>query len=245
VPIDRRFFIASLLAAGVGLGFGVKAVLHQQKVYVEVYEDGRAIPVGGLLVNPHGLENLEYDAEDDFRRLAVALREYVDKHEKLPDHPHDLLGLSDGSGGKIDESAFYSQDSERADHPGQPGFSYSWAWRGPRADGAPKPARPASGERDVWVFSEDYVRSGRRVYRNGTYRSQPEGYYVVLWSDGAVERVPPQDRVLVGSGAFESTYFFRGEVGVPADARTASDHLPERGRWWPAPAPMAAKVSGE
>lgn len=236
----RILLIVSLVAAGVAAGFAVKQILFSKGLYVERYQDGRVIPLSGMLLNPSGLENLKGDAEEDFLRLHRALRNYAKQHEKLPDDPRWLIEFTKSwpPERRVEASTFGTDDYKASDtySKADEGFNYSWAYRSPRANGLPKPAEPSGDERDVWVYTDVYVRSGRRVFRDGSFVTEPAGSYLVLWSDGQIERTRLEDRVLVSLGGRGKTYFFRGETGVPSDAEPAGEAMSQKGNWWPPPA---------
>lgn len=235
----RLFLVVALVVAGVFVGFLVKQLLFSNGLYVEKYVDGRVIPLNGLLVNSNGLENLKGDAEDDFQRLHRALSSYAKEYGKLPDDPRWLIEFTSSwpPEHRVEANTFGTDDYAASDtySKADEGFNYSWAYRSPRANGQPKPARATADQRDVWVYTDVYVRSRRRVFRDGSFVTDPAGSYLVLWSDGKVERVPLEERVLVSLGGRGKTYFFRGETGVPSNAESAGEANPQEGSWWPAP----------
>ena len=99
------------------------------------------------------------------------------------------------------------------------GFGYLWAYRSQRPDGKPRPVFPGPGERDVWLYTDTYVRSNSTVYKTGSGSTKPEGHYLVAWSDGKVEELP--------ISAYKRTQFhlgsarmgFVGEPGIDENSK--------------------------
>jgi hypothetical protein len=89
------------------------------------------------------------------------------------------------------------------------GFGYMWAYRGPRPDGKPRPVFPGPGERDVWLYTDTYMRSNKTVYKTGAGSTKPEGHYLVAWSDGKVEELP--------ISAYKRTQFHLGSANMGFD----------------------------
>ncbi|GEM_PF-2121864 len=220
-------------------GLAAKQTLFNREAYVERYTDGRVIPAGGLLVNPNGLSGLSNDTEGDFRKLYRAIDAYVTAKGTLPDDPRSLIPFTQDwpVGRRITEEALYTPDYRKSDvySPKDEKFNYLWAYRSPRADGTAKPPRPPSGERDVWLYTETYVRERKRVFRDGSSVTHPKGRYVVLWSDGTVEKVGFDRLVTAPSGASGEAYFFKGEAGSVKAMHPSTAGEAKRGKWWPEP----------
>jgi hypothetical protein len=237
LPLGSAVFLLALLG-----GFAAKQALFNKGSYIERYTDGRLIPIGGLMVNPHGLDGLQNDSEEDFRKLYGALTAYAKTNSRLPEDPRELVAFTSEwpANRRVTEEAFYSPDYKSSDvySPLDEKFSYMWAYRSPRADGTSKPAFPKRGERDVWLATESYVRENKKVFRDGTYVSQPTGSYLLLWSDGKVEKVGLDRRRMARSGNTGYAYFFAGEAN---EMRKSDENLPKKGKWWPEPGAGTAK----
>lgn len=191
-----------------------------------VLYNGRVVPQEGLKLNPHGLVGLENDAEQDFLRIHAAMRAYNKQYGQFPTSLRHLVSYTKTwpAWQRLTMEDLSSPDASKSDEPTHTTYTkcYMWSFRAPRPDGSPKPALPKPGERDVWLVSQNAYRSNHVVYPDGSQTYRPEGYFLVLWSDGAVERVKPDDRVLVSSGrSCGGEIAFRGAAGVPAHAKPA------------------------
>ena len=190
----RLLFTALLLLPIAVTTIGIRLYLAKTGRWMDRYQDGRAIPVTGLKLNPDGLTNLQGDAKDDFRRLAGAIRAYADKNQRFPDDPRWLIEFTKKwpESTRVTADCFDTPDRKKSDTFDSTdfGFGYLWAYRGPRPDGKPRPVFPGPGERDVWLYTDTYVRSNSTVYKTGSGSTKPEGHYLVAWSDGKVEELP-------------------------------------------------------
>jgi hypothetical protein len=237
--MSRKLVVGiSVVAGAIAVGLLGKSLLNLRGLYVERYLDGRLIPPRGLRVNPVGLTGLTRDSESDFKKLYKAIRAYGAKTGKFPDDPRVLIeftrewSVSD----RITPDAFCSPDYKKSDYyfDGDDGFSYKWTYRSPRPDGSPKPLVPGKGERDTWLVTDVLSRSNRIVYRDGTYSIEPEGYLLVLWSDGTVQRGAKTVKV-PDPGTTSHSIYYAGEAGLPLNAIPTNDELPSKGNWWPPP----------
>jgi len=191
----KRLLFTALLLLPIALTtIGIRLYLAKTGRWMDRYQDGRAIPVTGLKLNPDGLTNLQGDAKDDFRRLAGAIRAYADKNQRFPDDPRWLIEFTKKwpESTRVTADCFDTPDRKKSDTFDSTdfGFGYMWAYRGPRPDGKPRPVFPGPGERDVWLYTDTYVRSNSTVYKTGSGSTKPEGHYLVAWSDGKVEELP-------------------------------------------------------
>jgi len=207
----KRLLFTALLLLPIALTtIGIRLYLAKTGRWMDRYQDGRAIPVTGLKLNPDGLTNLQGDAKDDFRRLAGAIRAYADKNQRFPDDPRWLIEFTKKwpESTRVTADCFDTPDRKKSDTFDSTdfGFGYMWAYRGPRPDGKPRPVVPGSGERDVWLYTDTYVRSNSTVYKTGSGSTKPEGHYLVAWSDGKVEELP--------ISAYKRTQFHLGSASM-------------------------------
>ena len=221
----RLLFTALLLLPIALITVGVRIYLAKTGLWMDRFQDGRAIPVTGLKVNPNGLTNLQGDAKDDFRRLVGAIRAYADKYQRFPDDPRWLIEFTKKwpESTRVTADCFDTPDRKKSDsfNNMDVGFGYMWAYRGPRPDGKPRPVFPGPGERDVWLYTDTYMRSNKTVYKTGAGSTKPEGHYLVAWSDGKVEELP--------ISAYKRTQFhlgsasmgFEGEAGIDENSKVA------------------------
>jgi hypothetical protein len=84
-----------------------------------------------------------------------------------------------------------------------------------RSDRTPKPHNPEPGERDVWAVAEQCAKMKLLTTQQYEARLWLQGDYVVLWSDGQIERVPFKDRPHVKLDDKTWLSFYKGEAGVP------------------------------
>ncbi|MDX1931950.1 MAG: hypothetical protein SFU56_05035 [Capsulimonadales bacterium] len=207
------FFIASLL-----VGWWIR------KVTFPIYFNGKLIPWYGLKVNPAGdvLGNPE-EAVKDFRQIYAVMERYRREHGKLP-----------GAGELMKElprDAFHTPDFGRSDI--HAAFSdttaeYIWQYPAERPNGQAYPATPKPGERDVWMICDTYARMNQTVFRDRHSEYSPKGCYVVLWSDGTVEKIPVRDVIYYQTGRNEWTLGFRGETGLPTKVTSLTEHLGDK-----------------
>ncbi len=219
----RLLFTALLLLPIAVTTIGIRLYLAKTGRWMDRYQDGRAIPITGLKLNPDGLTNLQGDAKDDFRRLAGAIRAYADKYQRFPDDPRWLIEFTKTwpESTRVTADCFDTPDRKKSDsfNNTDVGFGYMWFYRSPRPDGKPRPVFPGPGERDVWLYTDTYVRSNSTVYKTGSGSTKPEGHYLVAWSDGKVEELP--------ISAYKRTQFhlgsarmgFVGEPGIDENSK--------------------------
>jgi len=191
------------------------------------YQD-RQIPESGLVLNPEGASNPgdPKEAVKDLGLVYKGLKAYIAKHGKFP-MPGELAG-SDERPGFVARDAFKLPDIDYSDYGSakEPNSTYAFAYRAPRYDESPKPTHPAEGERDVWMYTDTYVRRNETVFRDGSKTTSPTGVYVVLWSDGKIEYVEPLDVVWTGH---EGSLIMRfpGEPGTEKNAITQRQRIQE------------------
>ena len=191
---NKRFLLLlSLAALGVGVGAVVGFLWKPVPKYTFLK---REIPLGGLIVFPQGFGHLgdPENAVKDFRRIYAAMDAFRRIHNRLP----TIKEVTDFSkpvapGHQLTRDDFMTPDRIYSDTylPTAQNLDYAFAYMTSRPDGAERPAFPAAGEKDVWFVCDDYIRSNQIVQRDHTRDSYcPTGDYIILWSDGTVEKVP-------------------------------------------------------
>ena len=216
----KRLLFTALLLLPIALTtIGVRVYLAKTGQWLERLPDGRVIPATGLKLNPNGLTNLQGDAKDDFRRLVGAIRAYADKYQRFPDDPRWLIEFTKTwpESTRVTADCFDTPDRKMSDsfNNTDVGFGYKWFYRSPRPNGKPRPVFPGPGERDVWLFTDTYMRANQTVYRTGSASSKPEGHYLVAWSDGKVEELP--------LSAYKRTQFHLGSASMGFDGEPGID----------------------
>jgi len=93
-----------------------------------------------------------------------------------------------------------------------------------RFDGSPFGSPKPSGTKDVWASSNIYNHLNPPDFNNGRKNLNPVGFYMVLWDDGEVQKVP-YDQILyapIGSGPRYNPAY-PGQAGVPWDSVTYAE----------------------
>lgn len=96
---------------------------------------------------------------------------------------------------------------------------------GKRPDGKPVGAPKPAGTRDVLAFSNIYFFRNECVFPDHRITRNPVGFYLVLWEDGQVEKVP-HDQVRYTypqPGPFAEC--FPGQAGVPMQTFAYVDYI--------------------
>jgi len=91
--------------------------------------------------------------------------------------------------------------------------------RSKRPDGQPigGPTRP--GTRDLLAWTDIYLHQNLHIVTETHGTSNPVGFYLALWADGQVTKIP-YDRVLYIQHGNDFADAFPGEAGVPPGALT-------------------------
>ncbi len=189
--------------------------------------DGVPIPKAGLVVNPAGERPGDpAEAERDFRRIYQALTAFRDAHRRLPT-PLELIG----DGKSPSQVGLTMADFQTPDYKESDGHSanrwnatqYELSYLSDRPDGTRKPDFPASGERDVWMTTDVYARRHQIVRPDARSEMRWTGCYVLLWSDGKIERVAPGDVLTYLDSPIAATWTYRGQTGNPKGVVSARE----------------------
>ncbi len=93
-----------------------------------------------------------------------------------------------------------------------------------RPDGTKIGSPHALGTRDVLAFSNIYHFGDVCLFPNGKSTGNPTGFYLLLWEDGEVSRVPfDQVRYVYPQIEGAGAECFPGQTGVPTTTYTASE----------------------
>ena len=210
------------------------------------YPGARYIPPQGIAeeIDTHGKVPGNPDKEiKDAKRLFRLIQAYRKNHDGMyPQKTGDLYldiykhpeyyGIGVGLNGmarwwKIVDfiHSFNSPDFKYADSPalrnlpkssGSIPFIISDKRPDGNAVGGPKPP----GARDVLAYSDLYVHQNVRYYKGDRTTSNPVGFYIVLWDDGTVTKVPYNNILYVPQRYGDFGCAFPGQAGVPSDAMT-------------------------
>lgn len=131
---------------------------------------------------------------------------------------HDLYGYS---AGQEAAAPFANPDAKYSDNPAlrrQPDAIDPFLVVGTRPDGTAVGSAKPAGTRDVVAWSDLYFHENITHYKNKD-TIKPIGFIVVVWDDGAVQKVPYQQILFVpqfGTNGF--AYGFAGQAGVGGSA---------------------------
>ena len=97
----------------------------------------------------------------------------------------------------------------------------------PRFDGQPLGSTKRLGERDVIAWTDDYFYPNVKNDwgKANADTANPVGFYVVLWDDGQIERIPFQKVLSVPKRNGDWGFGFSGQAGLPAGTKTLDEYL--------------------
>jgi len=230
--VKIKFIITIVLASAACLAGFLLARASLRKESLAVYQDGRKIPPSGLVIDPQGVNNPgdTRNAERDFRKIYKALITFRKSKGRLPKGGEFLTLNSDGeSAVGLTHDDLHNPDRRFADgkdvrEGAKLSCDYALAWLAKRKDGTKKPSFPKRGERDVWMISQDYIRDGLTIYPDGTGKYHKKGVYVVLFSDGKIERIPYSATLLIPTGPQSFALAMPGEPMDEAKAIPVTQH---------------------
>lgn len=207
------------------LGIGAYLLLKQFPLLARL-KDGRLVPPWGLKVNPNTMDKANPgEVEREFKKIYGAMVAFRKSKGRLPFALSELMATSPNDTYQpltqedLTPSDYVISDDYAAGMRDQ--FQYTPDFRGKRPDGSDKPAYPKPGERDAWVSTGIYKFENTVIYPNLTARSSPSGSFIVLWSDGTIERIPADRQLWIPVGnTLEAS--FPGQTGIPRSARTAA-----------------------
>lgn len=156
-------------------------------------------------------------SEKQMRDLYVDLRIFMKRHRRPPRNPAEFMRAIQGSFDyPFGWDDLLNPDCRFADSAplrrGPRCFPYQLYSR--RPDGRPIGSPKEAGARDVLAMTGLYYHRNSK----GPSNWNPVGFFLVLWDDGEVTRVP-FDKVLMyrhSAGSFK--YAFPGQAGVPVTA---------------------------
>ncbi len=168
--------------------------------------DGRQVSEYGTLEYPNaaGHPGDPEEAVKDFKKFYAALDAFRVKHGRFPTHAE----FRDTSkplveGHNLTEADRRNPDWKYSESPGallgmKPGSTdYAVPFLSRRPDGTPKPAFPAAGELDVWMFSNLTAKSNAVIYQDSSKDVLYSGEYVVLFSDGSIRKFKHKETFFV------------------------------------------------
>jgi peroxiredoxin Q/BCP len=93
-------------------------------------------------------------------------------------------------------------------------------------------SRPVA-TRDLLAYTKTYFHPNNPHYGEKRRQLNPVGFYLVLWDDGSIERIPYDEAIFVLTGLGESAMMqraFPGQAGVPFNSVTYAEYEMKNGR---------------
>lgn len=120
-----------------------------------------------------------------------------------------------------------------------PNNSFPYTIYTKRLDGTPYGGPKAPGTRDISVMTDLYAHKNIRHFKGSRSTSNPVGFYIVMWDDGQVEKIPYDKELFVplpnqGDGFKRHAFALPGQAGVPTGALTYDEFYKKIG-WKRAP----------
>ncbi len=248
----QRSLPVAVLGIGIALiTFSVWKARRQPFMYASPHVSGRtqtkslpAIPPTGWAENDtQGIvPGNPQHTMDDMQRMYQMLQVYRRLNNgKLPDNAHGKSLVSDiilhpkeygfTTGDQI-KAFLLNPDMKYADghqKDPQPESTFPYSFPVTRPDGTAKDGPKATGTRDVLAYTDMYFHRNIRNFKDKPATNNPVGFYLVLWDDGQVEKVPydkveftqPEARAM---GSFTQTLVFPGEAGAPSRTVTYAEY---------------------
>lgn len=180
---------------------------------------------GKVLGNPQ-------NAIDDLQKLYLCMQTF---HKIFKRYPESEIELINHMGTHLPLYGLANQAEVRA-ITSNPDMIYSWVpyfrqnpktviaytFRNKRFDGQPVGSPRPQGQRDVLASTNLYYFPNTKMDWKNIKAStmNPVGFYVVLWDDGQVEKVPFDKVLQVPKGNNEWTTGFPGQAGLPEGTKT-------------------------
>lgn len=170
------------------------------------------------------------NAVADMRQIRVFIDIYKKSNGHFPEHIMALYkhmsdnsaqyGISDIRDARyafMNPDSRYSDDNDAREHPDGviPYQTYS-----KRPDGTLVGSPKAAGKRDILVFTPLYRHENIRRFKTGVDKTNPAGFFVVMWDDGSIENIPYNKRLYVPVDRNTWSFALPGQAGVPASALT-------------------------
>lgn len=173
------------------------------------------VPNSPKLLNPDSSKPMNPEfAVEDFKKVYQAILAFRQRTGNLP-RMRDIWDRNGNDPSKLPLQALTAPDQGFADYnvdENKPVYMLETFL--PRPDKLPRPAYPKDGDRDVWCWTDIYRRHYTTVLPNGLQTRELKGVYVVLWSDGVIEKVPTDEILNFKLATGESTRTFKGQAGL-------------------------------
>ena len=189
-------------------------------------------PPGGLVENDTGgkVPGNPRVTIEAMQGLYTCMRIYQDRRGIRPakmgdllvdmvQHPHEY-GFQDFRQANL---FFHTPDAQYADNPmarSNPGNYIPYILTAARPDGREIGGPKLPGTRDVVATTTIYYHQNVRHFQDNSADTDPVGYHLVLWEDGAVQKVPFQQFLYIPHGR-DFGIAYPGQAGVPSNAMTS------------------------
>ncbi len=178
-------------------------------------------------LNPEGLVK---QLQDLFKEMQLFQSRHGTRPRSALELHRDIRANMSVYGFRDVKSVFtrnYQPDMQYADYhfadpPGTVAEPFVWVVR--RPDGGEIGGPHRTGERDTLAYSDIYYYGDACLFPNGKMTKHPTGFYLVLWEDGEVTRVPfDQIRFAYPQRENAPSECFPGQAGVPSVTYTEAE----------------------
>ncbi len=179
---------------------------------------------GKVLGNPE-------NAASDFRRLYVCFNVYQKRHNGR--HPGSLIDIVNDVASAKEQYGFTTMDqvAQLLANPDTRFLSDPnlrrlnpcvYEVRDKRFNGQPVGSPRPNGQRDALTWTSLYYFENAQINWGDVNSStmNPAGFYLVLWDDGQIEKVPFSKTLWVPQGSNNWVVAFPGQAGLPKSAKT-------------------------
>jgi hypothetical protein len=187
---------------------------------------GRAAEIDTKGLVPGNPDN----AVQDMKQLRALMRTYQENNKKLPKDFNALwldMRRNPQSYGynSIEEAQhiYTNPDSRYSDFRflrEEPDFYSPYTIQSTRPDGTPLSNPKTPGKRDILIYTDIYVHQNIRHYPGERSTSNPVGFFLVMWDDGQIEKIPYDRQLYVPVDKNTWNFAVPGQAGVPANALT-------------------------
>ena len=143
-------------------------------------------------------------------------------------HPKDygIATMSDANALFHNSDMQYADGASRSSHP-ETIWPYSLG--ATRPDGTNKSEPKPAGTRDVLAHTNMYFHRNIRNCKNQPSTENPVGFYLILWDDGEVQKVPYEAVRFANpkanyAGGATQTLVFPGEAGTPSQTLSYTEY---------------------
>lgn len=180
------------------------------------------------------------NAVQDLKRLFQVLQTYRERHggafpfdssalnKELIDNfaSYDFKSAHEAFSFRLNPDARYADDMVARANPEQT-LAYKIFFK--RPDGAAFGTPKLPGAKDLLSYTGIYYHRNLHKAADGTPMANPVGYYVVLWDDGTVEKVPYDLMYFVPRASNSLVLAFHGQSALPWNCLTYDEFYTQYG----------------